>query len=552
MNTTKLEELTKYFDMLDEEEEGTLRAYNEIPYALLRDESPDNRQLVIEELNQILKYYRVYKKGKKFFVEGTNGDYVPAQLKYRMAYSLVNKEARFLFAEQPDIFVKPKGNLAKSTDRVNKGLTVINDLIKTVLAKNSFEDILIKAARDCFIGKRVAGVVNFNEEDGITISFIKSTNFLFETKVGNANVLSKFVCFMSVNDSVSLANKRVLKKKFELVDDKVYLEEIIFDGAGRVIEELTPRQEIKLSCIPAFIIINDGLTGESLGESEVGLLSDFENWYNKLANADSDAERKSMNPIKYVVDMESNSTKNLSTSPGSLWDLGSDQNLEQPAVKVGMLESQMNYHNALETSLNRIKTAGYELVDVPNITLESLQGAITTGKALKAVYWPLIVRCKEKMKVWGPALSKMVDIIIEGAMAYPNCVKSYTEDDIIDVQYEVSIVQNTPLPEDEIEEKTSDLAEVESQTMSRKTYMQKWRGLTDDQVDDELNQIAHERQILEESGFNNGLNGDNSAINKYDQDTFMKAGVNAIKKDGTQKSQSVETEKSSEASTGDK
>ena len=357
---------------------------------------------------------------------------------------------------------------------------------------------------------------------------------------------------MPVNDSVSLANKRVLKKKFELVDDRVYLEEIIFDGAGRVIEELIPRQEIKLSCIPAFIIINDGLTGESLGESEVGLLSDFENWYNKLANADSDAERKSMNPIKYVVDMESNSTKNLSTSPGSLWDLGSDQNLEQPAVKVGMLESQMNYHNALETSLNRIKTAGYELVDVPNITLESLQGAITTGKALKAVYWPLIVRCKEKMKVWGPALSKMVDIIIEGAMAYPNCVKSYTEDDIIDVQYEVSIVQNTPLPEDEIEEKTSDLAEVESQTMSRKTYMQKWRGLTDDQVDDELNQIAHERQILEESGFNNGLNGDNSAINKYDQDTFMKAGVNAIKKDGTQKSQSVETEKSSETSTGDK
>ena len=93
VNTTKLEELTKYFDMLDEEEEGTLRAYNEIPYALLRDESPDNRQLVIEELNQILKYYRIYKKGKKFFVEGTNGDYVPAQLKYRMAYSLVNKEA---------------------------------------------------------------------------------------------------------------------------------------------------------------------------------------------------------------------------------------------------------------------------------------------------------------------------------------------------------------------------------------------------------------------------------------------------------------------------
>ena len=64
--------------------------------------------------------------------------------------------------------------------------------------------------------------------------------------------------------------------------------------------------------------------------------------------------------------------------------------------------------------------------------------------------------------------------------------------------------------------------------------MQKWRGLTDDQVMDELNQIALERQILEDSSFNNGLNGDNSAINKYTQDDFMAAGVNAINKDGTQ------------------
>ena len=66
--------------------------------------------------------------------------------------------------------------------------------------------------------------------------------------------------------------------------------------------------------------------------------------------------------------------------------------------------------------------------------------------------------------------------------------------------------------------------------------MQKWRGLTDDQVNDELNQIALERQILEDSGFNNGFNGDNSAINKYTSDDFMAAGVNALNKDGTESS----------------
>ena len=533
------EELTVYKNML-EEQEDYLTAYNEIPYGLLRDESPDNKQIVIDEVNRICKYYNIYRRGKSFTVEGTNGDYIPAQLKYKMAYSLINKEARFLFAEQPDILVKPKGDLAKSTDESRQALTVMNDLVKTILSKNSFEDILIKGARDCFIGKRVAGVVNFNEMDGVTITFVKSTHFLFETKPGNPNVLSKFVCFVVITDSMSLADRRVMKKKYTLEEDdrtnkyNVYLEEDIYDGAGRHIENLTSKQKILLDFIPAFVIINDGLTGECLGESEIELLSDFETWYSKLANADSDAERKSMNPTKYLVDMESNSTKGLSTAAGALWDLGSDQNLESPNVKVGMLESQMNYYKALDTSLNRIKTAGYELVDMPNITLETMQGAITSGKALKAIYWPLIVRCKEKMKVWGPALSKMVDIIIEGAIVYPNCVKRYTDDTIVKYPYEVSVVQNTPLPEDEIEEKTTDLAEIESQTMSRKTYMQKWRGLTDDQVMDELNQIALERQILEDSSFNNGLNGDNSAINKYTQDDFMAAGVNAINKDGTQ------------------
>ena len=58
---------------------------------------------------------------------------------------------------------------------------------------------------------------------------------------------------------------------------------------------------------------------------------------------------------------------------------------------------------------------------------------------------------------------------------------------------------NTPLPEDEIEEKQTDLAEVTAQVMSRKSYMKKWRNLTDDEVKEELEQIALERQMIEDS-----------------------------------------------------
>lgn len=265
-----------------------------------------------------------------------------------------------------------------------------------------------------------------------------------------------------------------------------------------------------MESIPAVIFINDGLTGETKGESEIELLQSFEEYYSKFSNADMDSERKSMNPIRYTVDMESNSTKNLSSSAGSQWDLGSDQNLDKPHPMVGMLEPSMSYHDALKTTLDRIKTVGYEQVDMPNITLETMTGAITSGKALKAVYWPLIVRCKEKMKMWGPNLASLVRIIIDGSMKYPNCIEQYTNDIISPVDYEVSIVQNTPLPEDEVEEKNIDLAEVQAQVMSRKAYMKKWRGLTDDEVQEELEQIALERQIIEDVSFNGSFQTQNS------------------------------------------
>lgn len=478
-----------------------LTAFNRIPYALINAEVGGATKDTLDELTQICKYYKVYKKGASFTVEGTNGDYVPAKLKYKMAASLINKEARFLFAEPPDITVEQKGDVGKITDEAKNALTVMNDLVKTILDSNKFEEALIKAAKDCFVGKRVAGLVNFNEEDGVTLTFLPSTQFIYETKVGNPSVLTKFVCFIIVKDSITLSEKRIFKKKFVLEDGVVYLEEVMYDGAGRELEVVTEYQETLMPMIPASIFINDGLTGEDDGESEVELLQDYEAWYSKLSNADIDAERKSMNPTKYVVDMDANSTKKLSTAAGALWDLGSDQNLDKPAPAVGILEPDMNYSEALKTSLDRIKTVGYEQIDMPNITLESMQGAITSGKSLKAIYWPLIVRCKEKMKMWGPQLRQLVHIIIQGAMVYPNCIKQYTNDTITAVDYEITVEQNTPLPEDELEEKNMDLAEVESKTMSRKAYMKKWRRLTDDEVRDELEQIALERQLIEDASF---------------------------------------------------
>lgn len=485
---------------------SVLTAYNRIPYALINNEVDGSTSEIFTEFKQIANFYSIYKRGIKFTAEGTGGHYVAAQLRYKKIATLINKEARFLFSSTPDVIIEAV-DVGKVTKEAKAQLATLQDLVNKVLEKNMFESILLKGAKDCFIGKRVALMANFNEDYGVTLQFIPALNFVYETRFDNSEVLIKFVSFVVVKDRKNLAEKRIFKKKFVLetetdeetgeAKDVCYLEEAIYDGAGKEIEVLTEYQPTLLDRIPVAIVINDGLTGETYGESEVEALKDYEQWYSKLSSADIDAGRKGMNGIKYTVDMTHTSTKNLSTSPGAYWDLQSDQNLDKPAPSVGILESSMNYSGALDTTLKRIRASMYEEVDVPDITLENIQGIVTSGKAMKCLYWPLIVRCNEKMKVWGPAIKYIIDVIIRGALVYPNCIRKYTGDIINPVDYEINIVQNYPLPEDEQEEKEMDLAEVAQNAMSRKSYMKKWRNLTDHEVEEELQQLAYEASLLE-------------------------------------------------------
>ena len=66
-------------------------------------------------------------------------------------------------------------------------------------------------------------------------------------------------------------------------------------------------------------------------------------------------------------------------------------------------------------------------------------------------------------------------------------------------EYDVLIENNYPLPEDENEEKNMDLAEINAQVMSKKSYLKKWRGLSDEEADEELEQIKMEIDLFENS-----------------------------------------------------
>ena len=472
-----------------------------VPYSLISTELEGlYGSQVLAEMHEIIDYYDVYEKGAGFKTEGSKGDYTPSDLKFKQAAALINKEARFLFSHPPDLWVDVPYD-EKNKEAMKAANTTLQNLVDRVLAKNRFNSKLIKAAKDCFIGKRVAYFVNFDEEkETIKVNFIPSLEFVYETDEDDSDLITKLVAFYTVVDSKTKADQRIYKKKYWMDGGYCWINEAIYDGHGTLLEEITPDRPTKFPYIPAGVIVNDGLTGDLLGESEISNLEDFESWFSRLSNADMDAERQGMNPVRWARDMNPESTKNLSIAAGAFWDLSTDQNSAEGVTgEVGVLETSMNYTNAITSTLSRIKSSMFDTVDMPDVSPEALKGVVSSGKTLRAIYWGLIVRCDEKMLAWRPALEHIVKTIIDGAKLYPGSAKSFVEDPIPDVPFEVRVDNQYPLPEDEQEEKTIDLAEVAGQTMSKKSYMKKWRNLTDEEADMELQQIAMERELLEDS-----------------------------------------------------
>lgn len=482
--------------------DSTVQQVLRIPSSLIKTELEGlYGTSVLQDMYDIIKLYNIYDKGAEYATEATK-DYIPANLRYKKTKSLIDKIARFMFSKTPDFYVDPPmGNTEAETEANKQASDTYKDLIDSVLKENGFSTAILKAAKDCFIGKRIALMFNINEDAGIQVSFLPSLEFVYDVDPNNVNLLTKIVVFYNLNTNKEKKEQRIYKKKFWMENGFAHYSEAVYDGSGDLVETVAEDTTTLFTFIPCWVILNDGLTGDLMGSSEVEDLSEYESWFSRLASADMDAERKGMNPIRYTVDASPESTKDLSIAAGAFWDLSSDQNqaVDRPA-QVGVLDAPMTYSSALSTTLDRIGNIMHEQSAVPNVSPEALQGVVTSGKTLKAIYWDLIVRCDEKMLAWRPALEFLAKCIIEGVRLYPKAGERYLDGEALpEAPYNIRVDNQYSLPEDEAEEKQTDLAEVTAQTMSRKSYMKKWRNLTDDEADEELKQIATERAILEDS-----------------------------------------------------
>lgn len=447
---------------------------------------------VLQDINATLKLYKAYEEGVDWEESQENLDYTPTKKKTNIIKQLIKDEARFLFGKTPDI---------KLTADNKEVVSEMQNYINATLKKNLFSSKLIKAAKDCFIGKRVALKLNATEGGRIKIMFLPSMCFVYDTIDDDVDELRKIIFFYVLHDCMDKDEQRLWRQKYELVNGQCILNEAIYNGYGEIVEVHYENYNTGLDFIPAYVIINDGLSGDLKGESDVQELLDNQLEYNKLSSEDIDTLRKGMNQIIYGMDVEPDAIKHFRIKPGAFWDVPTDPAKAEKGKQAVLdtISNDFGYDTRMENTLKRLESEMYSSLKIPNVTPDELKGFITSGKSMKALYWQLIARCQEKFMDWQPALEWMVHAILEMTRVYK--IESFPEvNDLV-----ITVENQFPLPEDEAEEKAVDLSEVSNQTMSRKRYIEKWTPLDEAQVEEELKQIALEAQMLE-SSYISGMN----------------------------------------------
>lgn len=437
-------------------------------------------QGVLRDIADSIKLYDFYDGKGQIWTVKEGLSYKPTQAVTNLVKQLIKTEARFMMGNEPEI------KIVAQDGKANDKALEIEQWLMQALRATRWQDKIIKAARDCFIGKRVALKLVAEKGKKIDIQFRNSMEFAYETDIEDVDKLQKIIFFYQTVDHSDKSKQRIWRQRYEMMDGQCLLTEGVYDGNGKPVEVRAEGERTGLDFIPAMVIINDGLSGDLIGESDVRELMDNQQIYNRLKSDDVDALQFSMFPLTVYKDASQETMDNAKSAPGALIDASTDPASENQ-VDVSILESQFGYDARIENALNRIKNDMYGMMCVPNVSLEQLKGFATSGKGMKALYWDLMSRCEEKWNAWDAALRWMTESMVKMARVFG--IKT-----LPDVAYAINIDHRYPIPEDEEIERANDMAEVQSQMRSRESFVNKWRPDTDAAT--ELEQIVREQRML--------------------------------------------------------
>ena len=143
-------------------------------------------QAVLEDIGKTIRLYDFYDGKGQDWAVAADLDYRPAKKRVNLVKKLIKREAGFMFGRTPEI------NL-RSGDA--DGAARAQEVLDGVLKHSGFQNKLIQAARDCFIGKRVALKVSGGRGKETRVSFRPSFEFVYDTSEDDCDTLEKIIFF---------------------------------------------------------------------------------------------------------------------------------------------------------------------------------------------------------------------------------------------------------------------------------------------------------------------------------------------------------------------
>lgn len=509
----------------------------------------------LKELKEVKKFYEFY-EGFNNFQENINWgqywetpeglDYEPTKEIRNLTQKLINKQSRFMLGKAPTITMHP---FDADNKTLKESAETKASYFNMILDRTNFWSNCGKAFTDACIGKRVLMVCQALPGKDISIQFYTMPEFMYEVDPNNPEILKQVQIVYQdertkgkksvgeqiwhwytyrmqtakeasgeredFNMDVNNQPERTCWCEYKMTDgeekqlfynskDNNYATVVNMDGEQEeILLEAKKAWDTGLSQLPCYVIINEGLTGDRRGTSDLKQIMCIQNNLNKTISDFRDALRFKMFEQPVVIDASSKSIEALKIAPNALIDLKTDSALSvtgsnSKQAKVGTMASSFTFKDAAAYYLDGAKKEMYETFDQP--LPDKIQEA-PSGKAMQMLFYDLQSRCNRKWQDWSPAIRWLVRFLEECfekvSQLEPEAEEKFKN--AFKLKTSTKVEPNYTIPSDEDEKRQTSIAEVLANVKSHKEHISEFGNVEDE--DAEWNLIVQELgQIDEQSG----------------------------------------------------
>lgn len=393
-------------------------------------------------------------------------DYVPSQVIDNKIKPLINKQARFMFGNEPDILLKPLDKKDKET------CEELRQFIDAILNASKFWSNTFKAFRLASVTRRVMLRLEANPGQPIRLYWHDINDFNYEVDPNDITKLSKAVLVKQVTIDKEVS-KQLWNRYTYCMDgtnDKepiCYLRTETFKGDDLEIPIEIKEQDTGLSKIPCWVICNEQSITSAYGQSDIKDLKPLQDSYNRRLSDFNDSLRFLMFGQTAIIDATEDTVNACNIAPNALMALKSIEDTEgNKQAKVQRIESNFTNADPVLKYLDKLDKSMYEKLGIPHP--EQLRN-IPSAKALKYIYSELVARCEEKWHDWEPNIRSMIRLTVEACGKF-KCYEGWKEE-WNDLLYNIVLNKNYPIPEDEEDKKQLAMEEVRTNVRSHRSYL---------------------------------------------------------------------------------